>query len=473
MKKFIIFILSLSSAAVVQAQVKDVAVDVNMDRNGDYMVVDMDFNFEELHVDGNTASLYTPWIVGKKDSLELSSVGIYGRQRYYYYLRNLGGAISGDNETTFLARNCPDTLGYNSVVPYALWMDGAVLKLCRNDYGCCHVINHHSEGIYAEYIGPFIPDYIYVQPAADSVKIRQVTGSAFVDFPVSKTVIYPEYRNNTVELGKINASIDEVRNNPDVEILSISLKGFASPESPYSNNTRLAAGRTQAIKEYIMQLYKFKPELIGTDSEPENWEGLRKYVEESNLDRKDEILARIDSDQNPDKKEAGIKKDFPAQYSHLLKYCYPALRRTDYTIEYKVVTYNDVRIIADVMRKAPQNLSQNEFYLLAETYEPGSSEFNNVFETAVLMFPDDAVANLNAANIAMSRGELDKAKRHLSKAGDSPETSYAKGIWHMLMKEHKTAKALFEDARDRGVGKSWYALDHIERIEKKQTINNL
>jgi hypothetical protein len=37
-------------------------------------------------------------------------------------------------------------------------------------------------------------------------------------------------------------------------------------------------------------------------------------------------------------------------------------------------------------------------YLVAQTYEPGSPEFNEVFDIAVRLFPDDETANLNAAS---------------------------------------------------------------------------
>ncbi len=466
MKKIIILILMLSSAISLSAQMKRVKVDARVDRSGSYLKVDMDLNLRKLRVPNNKASLITPWLINGRDSLELSSIGVYGRQRHFYYLRNFNGSITGETETVFLSKDKPDTLSYNEVVPFEPWMEGAVLKVCRNDYGCCHLITHHSEGIYA--LAPFFPELLYVQPPADTVKIRYVEGTAYVDFPVSKTTIYPEYRNNIVELGKINASIDEVRQNQGVTIQKIGLKGFASPESPYSNNTRLAAGRTEAIKQYILQLHDFQPESITTDSEPENWEGLREYVKGSNLKHKDEIIARIDGDQKPDDKEAGIRKDFPEDYAHLLKFCYPALRRTDYKIEYQVVIYSDVKIIKEVMAKAPKNLSQNEFYLLAETYEPGSPEFIKVFETAVLMFPDDPVANLNAANIEMSRGNLDLAKAHLAKAGDSAEVSYAKGVYHFLKGEYLTSLAYLLDASQRGVKASEETIKMINLITKYQ-----
>ena len=54
---------------------------------------------------------------------------------------------------------------------------------------------------------------------------------------------------------------------------------------------------------------------------------------------------------------------------------------------------------------------------MANSYEIGSDEYNNVFDIAVRMFPNDPVANLNAANIAMGAGDYASAKNYLAKGG--------------------------------------------------------
>ena len=52
-------------------------------------------------------------------------------------------------------------------------------------------------------------------------------------------------------------------------------------------------------------------------------------------------------------------------------------------------------------------------FLVAQTYEKGSDEFNEVFDVAVRMFPDDPTANINAAAIELQRGDLQQAVRYL------------------------------------------------------------
>lgn len=470
MKKIYYMIIALLGLGTVaeaqtarQAVVDGVSVsDLKMERNGEYMAVGMTLDLKDLDVDANRAVLLTPRLVNGNDSLDLQSVGIYGRRRYYFYVRNGESMLSGKDEQSFKASEKPDDIAYHAILPYAGWMNGAKLSLHRSDYGCCHTLLAEQDGDLGRHVEAFFPELVYVRPQAELAKHRSLEGSAFIDFPVDKTVIYPDYRRNTAELGKIQATIDSVRNDRDVTITQVWLKGYASPESPYAHNKELAVGRTEALKKYIQQLYKFEDSIISTDYEPEDWAGLRRYVEQTNLDHRTEILALIDSDMAPDTKEAKIKRTYPEEYRFLLQNCYPALRHTDYRIAYDIRTYTDVEEIKRIIRERPQKLNLNEFYLAAQEYEPGTDEFADVFETAVRMYPNDTVANLNAANAAMRRGDLDGAERYLAKAGDSPEVVYARGALAIRRKDYDTARKYLNEAKALGLEQAGITLNELE-----------
>lgn len=439
----------------------------NMEHEGKYLSVKMKLELNKLDVDVNRAVLLTPRLVNGTDSLDLPSVGIYGRRRYFYYVRNGIGSISGEHETVYRASGKPDSVAYNNLAEYKGWMDGATLKFHRSDWGCCHEILAEYEGIIGRHHEAFFPELVFVQPKAEIMKSRSLSGSAYIDFPVDQIVIYPDYRRNTVELGKIQATIDSVRYDKDVTITSVWLKGFASPESPYKHNTELAIGRTAALKKHIGQLYHFADSIIRTDYEPEDWAGLRRYVEQSNINHRKEILSLIDSDMEPDAKEAKIKRTYPNEYRFMLQNFYPALRHTDYRIDYNIRTFNEVDEIKRIMAEQPQKLSQNEFYLVAGMYEPGTDEFTDVFETAVRMFPNDEIANLNAANAAIRRDDFGKARRYLDKAGDSAEAVYARGALAVREKDYDTARRYLETARDMGLEKAATTLNELNEKRKE------
>ena len=438
----------------------------NMNRNGKYLTVTMDIDLSELDVNSNRAVLLTPRLVNGTDSLDLPAIGIYGRRRYYYYIRNGISTISGETEKSFKASNKPEQLEYDNHIPYENWMDGATLKFHRSDWGCCQEILAEYDGLLGRHREAFFPELVFVQPKAEVMKSRSLSGSAYIDFPVDQTVIYPDYRRNTVELGKIQATIDSVRNDKDITITSVWLKGFASPESPYKHNTDLAIGRTAALKKHIGQLYHFADNIIQTDYEPEDWAGLRRFVEQSNIDHRTEILAMIDSDMKPDAKEAKIKRTYPNEYRFMLQNFYPALRHTDYRIDYNIRTFSEADEIRRIMAEQPQKLSLNEFYLVAGKYEPGTDEFTDVFETAVRMFPNDEIANLNAANAAIRRDDFAMARRYLAKAGDSTEAVYARGALAVREKDYATARRYLSKAKEMGLEKAALTLKELDERQK-------
>lgn len=307
------------------------------------------------------------------------------------------------------------------------------------------------------------PNYIYVRPVAEVVKDRSLEGQAFIEFEMNKTDIQPNRANNKAELGKITASIDSVRNNPDTKINKLSIKGFASPDGPYDKNVTLAKGRTEALSRYVNKLYKFDRGTIATSYEAEDWEGLRRLVDASTLPHRKEILDIIDNNKlNKDQKEARIKKLYPNDYDLMRGDILMRLRHSDYVISYVIRSYTTPEEIREVLRTRPGNLSLAEFYTAAEGYTEGTEEFDQVFLTAVKFYPSDEAANLNAANTYMSEGNLPQARRHLERAGDSKEAIYAKGIYNALTHNYDEALIMLRDAQAQGLDEAAKAIKQVE-----------
>ena len=428
-----------------------------------YLNLDIDIDLSPLKIKTTQVVVLTPAIINGGDTLTLKSVGVYGRNRRIFYLRNEDERPTGINDINLSSAETSEIIRYNASVAFMDWMDGCKVELVRTDFGCCgeSAMISRDELVDRFPIEPYFPELIYIRPEREVVKTREINGSAFIDFPVSQTVINPSYRNNTLELAKITGTIDSVKRDSDITIKSIFIKGFASPESPYANNTRLAKGRTEALKEYVEGLYHFGEGFIKTDFEPEDWAGLEKFVMASSLPHKNEIMEAIRSDIEPDKKEWAIKSKWKDDYRFLLENCYPALRHSDYTIEYEIRSYSTPAEIEAVLRTAPQNLSLEEFYILAQSYESGSEEFNDLFETAVRMYPDDPVANLNAANSAILKKDYRTALRYLEKAGDTPEAIYTRGVLEIYMEDNDAAKPYLMEARKLGIQQAEVVLKEI------------
>lgn len=433
---------------------------VDIRKQRDSVVIRMNLNLSGMEVGRNRSIVVTPLFYAEGEEEWLPAIEVMGRTRYLYYQRN-EESLYADSSYTIIKKdkNATQQIGYQVSVPYRKWMDRASLVVAEDTCQCGEVSKGNSI-LLAQADLVFTPRLAYISPQAETRKARALSGEAYLDFPVNKTVIYPEYRRNTAELAKIRATIDTIRTDKDFSITRISLKGYASPEGRYAANVRLSEGRTDALKDYLMSEYGFEASLFRTNAGAENWAGLRKYVAQSGLADKEAILAIIDGEEEPDAKEQRIRREHAASYRTLLQDCYPALRRTDYTVDYVIRGFN-VEEAKEVIKTRPQNLSLQEMFAVAQTYQPGSEEFNHVFDVAVRLYPADPIANLNAANAFLERKEAAQALKFLDKAGDTPQADNARGVAMILLERYDEAERYLRRAAQAGVSEASENLKYI------------
>jgi hypothetical protein len=297
------------------------------------------------------------------------------------------------------------------------------------------------------------PPLPLIMPDPEDNKLRTIQGHAFLDFPVNETVIYPEYRKNPDELARIYKSVDSAMFDKSVTITKISLHGYASPESPYSNNTRLAKGRTEALKILLIRKYNFEEKVFKCSYTPEDWDNLRGFLIDSKsrkvkgdfwYDNKDyvetpempeeiqeyrnELLRIVGRNMDPDAKNELLKKVGDGEpYKWLLEHVYPGLRHTDYIIEYKIRPFS-VEKGQKLIYSHPEGLSLEEMYNVAMSYDEGSENWLDALLIAVNRYPDNETANFNAACGCVMTNRLNDAKMYLKKAGNSLSAQYVANV---------------------------------------------
>ncbi len=412
-------------------------------RHRDSVTVSMQMDVTDTRIKSGGSLILAPRLSGAdgKGSAYVPPVELMGRKRRIYLQRNPETAYTSDEMYRVIEKKRKEKqlVEYTVTMPYASWMEHSRLQIVEDLCGCGKVESGNLNEL-AQADLSFRPRLAYVVPEAEPVKARELSGKAFLDFRVNRTEIDPSYRQNPVELKRILASIDTVKNDRDFTVTEITIKGYASPEGSYAVNKRLAEGRTEALKKYIVDRYGFDKSVIRVESEPENWQGLVEYVSASSLSDKEQILDFIENGPSDiDQKEKQMRTKFPASYSVLLNDCYPGLRRTDYRIDYVIRRFRLEEAKA-LVKTAPQRLSLEEMFAVAQTYEPGSEDFNQVFDVAVRMYPNDETANINAANALLEQGRAEEALKYLDKVKDSsPEAANARGVAYILLKDYEKA----------------------------------
>ena len=456
MKKLYTLIYMLGCTSFLYAQNPEegtfLVKEKNAERVGEDLVITMKADISSMQISRNQSLVCTPLVESGDSVRALAPIIINGKVRHILYERM---ERTGKKELEIRRYNDTEQqVDYLARTPYADWMEKADVTLVMDDCGCgWKALSQNRDKLFAlNFAEPVVidPMLVYVKPAPEEVKARHLDGSAYLDFPVNQITINPDYRNNSAELKKIQQTVEAVKNDPYATITSLSIKGYASPEGTYKGNAYLAENRAKALLNYVKEHYDLSGVELTVDFEPEDWEGLEAAVEKGNLPDKEELLAisRADEPADWDAREWKLKSlNGGSSYKILLRDVYPALRHSDYRVNYHIRNFS-VDEAKQIIQSDPSKLSLNEMFLVAETYETGSEPFNEVFEVAVRMYPDDPVSNLNAAISAINTRQLDKAKRYLVKATDCPEKQLAEASILMLEGKTNEARTLLESLQN-------------------------
>lgn len=423
---------------------------VQVAQQNNALSVSMDLNLDSLYLPSNLQLVYTPVFKTRQGEIKMPEIVINGRRQQIMFERGVGKKQLNLSPEALVVRRTNkkvQTVNYSASIPLSGQVKNYDLNMHEDLCGCGNM----EEGNDFNLRHRRQPQAVFVRPAVEAVKVRHLDKRAYIDFPVNRIELHADYRRNPAQLDSIVRTINALKDDKNLEVSAINIHGYASPESPYSHNDYLAKNRAKTLTDYVRRMVALPTQLFTISSTAEDWDGLRNYLKDSNLEHKAEILAIAnDEKMNPDAREQKIKKQYPSEYRFMLDTWYPALRHSDYHITYKVKPF-DVAEAKEIIKTKPQQLSQEEMFLVAQTYEPGSKEFNDVMEIAVRMFPENETANLNAANTRLNAGDADGAKSYLDKAGNSPEALNARGVYESLKGNDQQARHYFALAAKAGV----------------------
>lgn len=429
------------------------------------MNIGLELDLASLGLKSNSSAVLTPMLLtAGGDTIALRPVEIYGRKQLIHARR-----LRRELPAGYLSTEAT-TASYSESLPYSAALNGATLALRVQTFGCADCLKQTRWVNGPSWQMPvFDPAgaVVWEVPQVTAVKETALSGRAYVEFPVNKTTLLTDFRSNAPELAKITATIDSVKSDSDITLTSITIKGYASPEGSYANNRRLAEGRTEALKEWVERLYSFPRGFIMTAFEPEDWDGLRAAVEaDSSLPHRAGLLEIInDSSLEPDARDARLRTAYPEAYARLLEEIYPSLRHSDYRVEYTIRSFTSPEEILAVMEQNPNKLSPDEFFAAAQTLDPDSELFSRVLLTAANTHPGSEAANLNAASVAIKAGDLDAAERYLSRAGNSPEALYSRGVLAMARKDYGSAAIMLNQASKAGFAKATELLPTLRTLK--------
>lgn len=468
---------------------------LSLQQKGDSVYVNLRFDISGVNVDSRRSISLIPVLITPTNQRNLSEVMIKGRENYNVYQREIH--LMSSRKKAIYDENAPyavlpgfkskhaKTIEYKVAVKYEPWMVDAKLDMYEDLCGCGGPARRMGITMLANnlslermvVIEPYvmIPYLAFLHPAAEEVKRREIIGEAFLDFAVNRTDILPNYMNNPGELKKITDLITQAKNDKNSTIRAINVIGYASPEGTIAGNQQLSEGRAKALVGYLLPQFNYPRNIYNVKFGGENWEGLKKCVETSQMAYRQQVLEIIETipeginySTNTSRKKALMDLAGGEPYRYMFRTFFPSLRKAICKIDFDVMNFN-VAQAKEVVMSHPQNLSLNEMFLVANTYEKGSQQFIDLFETAVRIFPHDVTANLNAATAALSRGDVIYAKRYLDQIKSVPNISEyynTLGVLEMLNENYDKAEEALNKAIQMGLSEAKQNLDEIEKKRK-------
>ena len=155
---------------------------------------------------------------------------------------------------------------------------------------------------------------------------------ALIDFAKGSHVIDTSLADNASELARVVRCIEDVVSRREYVLDSLIVTASCSPEGSYQHNSRLAAARSESVRDYIWEHVPQEwRDSVRTSHVPENWEQLKLIVVHDTVlgeASRRKILSAADDLRKPDEAEGRLS--LMPEYRYLREKVYPQLRSVSF-----------------------------------------------------------------------------------------------------------------------------------------------
>lgn len=335
MKKSILTLVLLIIALLSVSAQKPI---VNSASNGDFL--ELNYTITPAKPGSAYSLVITPMLCGLKDTVRLEPTIIRGARNARKYHRDMRLNHKQQAELPYrTAKQADPIVGQMAFdVHHIDWMKEEPLTLCvlTEQEGCCKVETLSVEcSDPIRYEAPkkaftFVPaladvaddtgvagalmkdnpvlEHISKYRPYDSSRIlRKEKGMLYVHFPLDKTDLRRDFRNNAPILDRIVDITRQIMADSTSRVVKIQVIGLASVEGPQSRNLQLGKGRAEALKHYVQERVDTPDAMYECVNGGEAWTELRDQISDTDSPYREQLLSIIDNEPNLDKREAKIK----------------------------------------------------------------------------------------------------------------------------------------------------------------------
>jgi len=300
---------------------------------------------------------------------------------------------------------------------------------------------------------------------------------ADINYVINQANIRPS-ETKAEDIKALRDYIATVSADPNRQLKGTVVSSYASPDGKFDMNEKLSAKRGTSADKFIKGEFK-KIEAAKADgffsslTTPEDWEGFKTEVENSNIQDKDLILRVLSMYSDPDQREKEIK-NMSAAYEALKTDILPKLRRSKMTVNVDNIGRTDDQILAQ-MRSDAKVLSLEEM-LHAGALATDPNEKLAFYQATAENFPKCIRAHNNVGATYLSLGKADEALAALEKAKAIQNNDVVKnneGFAYLLKGDMAKAEELFNSMTAATPESKWgLGVIAITKGEYDKAVNN-
>jgi tetratricopeptide (TPR) repeat protein len=251
-------------------------------------------------------------------------------------------------------------------------------------------------------------------------RINSFTKSATINFNKGKhNISSRELRDSDVK--DILSFISNTKEDGSrIEVKSIQISSFASPEGEIDLNDNLAKDRgNSTMKSLISKSRRMKfdagkeASFYNVVPKREDWEGFKTEVSKTDNEDKDLILRVLQMTPDLNKREKEIR-NMAKSYAFLEKKVLPQLRRSVITVNYDEVGYSDNEL-KNLVATNPDTLSLEEIIQATLNEQDINIQLKN-YNNAARLFPNDWRIKNNTGYIMYMMGDNEGASKSFEDA---------------------------------------------------------
>ena len=228
-------------------------------------------------------------------------------------------------------------------------------------------------------------------------------------------------------------------------INTLSLTGYGAPIGNYRQNETRCTTRAMELKEYLLSRGDESPNSVNVSWVAEDWDSIRALTASSTFRLRDAALDIMRSvDVGAGREEQLMMLGGGTLYSNLVNTVFPQVCRIDYYISLR---REPVGSAVNVER----SVSLHGMYVTACNFEKGSREFNDIIDLSARLYPNYAEACINAAGVALMRGDLQRAEEYLKGLQTDSRAYNNIGVLHLLRGDASKAEVYLLMAEAAGV----------------------